>query len=75
MCRAGTAELINADGIRVHLPAKAAARALAAGATNIERVDRLVQAVAAQKGLRHPTVDETVALIDARLAENRRAVA
>src|SRR5512134_2240228 len=29
-----------------------AARALAAGATNIERVDRLVQAIAAQKGLR-----------------------
>ena len=53
----------------------AAARALAAGATNIERVDRLVQAIAAQKGLRHPAVDETVALVDARLAENRKAAA
>jgi hypothetical protein len=53
----------------------AAARALAAGATNIERVDRIVQALAAQKGLRHPIVDDTVALIDARLAENRQAAA
>jgi hypothetical protein len=52
-----------------------AARALFAGAPNIERVDRLVQAVAAQKGLRHPVVDATVALVDARLAENRRAAA
>jgi hypothetical protein len=52
-----------------------AARALAAGATHIERVDRVVQAIAAQKGMRHPAVDETVALIDARLAANRKAAA
>jgi len=38
-----------------------AARALFAGAPNIERVDRLVQAIAAQKGLRNAVVDETVA--------------
>jgi hypothetical protein len=49
-----------------------AARALAGGAQYIERVDRLVQAVAAQKGLRHPVVDETVALVDAWLVRNRR---
>ncbi len=49
-----------------------AARALFAGAPNIERVDRLVQAIAAQKGLRSAIVDETVALVDARLAENRK---
>ncbi len=50
-----------------------AARALYAGAQNIERVDRLVQAVAAQKGLRHPAVDEVVALVDAQLERNRAA--
>ena len=47
-----------------------AARALFNGATEIERVDRLVQAIAAQKGLRSRVVDETVALVDARLAIN-----
>ncbi|NJD87610.1 MAG: hypothetical protein FIB05_06320 [Betaproteobacteria bacterium] len=49
-----------------------AARALAAGAQYIERVDRLVQAVAAQKGLRNAAVDETVALVDDWLVRNRR---
>jgi len=44
-----------------------AARALFAGAPNIERVDRLVQSIAAQHGLRNPVVDETVAMVDARL--------
>jgi len=52
-----------------------AARALFAGAPNIERVDRLVQAIAAQKGMRSAVVDETVALVDARLAVNRKQVA
>jgi hypothetical protein len=52
-----------------------AARALFAGAPNIERVDRLVQAAAAQKGMRFPALDATVALIDARLANNRRSLA
>jgi hypothetical protein len=52
-----------------------AARALFAGAPNIERVDRLVQSIAAQKGMRNPLVDETVALVDARLAVNRKAAA
>jgi hypothetical protein len=52
-----------------------AARALFAGAPNIERVDRLVQAIAAQKGLRNPVVDETVALVDAQLEKNRKAAA
>jgi hypothetical protein len=49
-----------------------AARALAAGAPNIERVDRLVQGIAAQKGLRNPGVDETVRLVDEWLVRNRR---
>ncbi|HXP77691.1 MAG TPA: hypothetical protein VN823_26390 [Stellaceae bacterium] len=52
-----------------------AARALFAGAPNIERVDRLVQGIAAQKGMRSSVVDETVALVDARLAANRKQVA
>lgn len=52
-----------------------AARALYAGAPNIERVDRLVQAIAAQKGMRHPVVDETVALVDAQLEINRKQAA
>ena len=49
-----------------------AARALYAGAPNIERVDRLVQAVARQKGMRSAAVDEIVALVDAKLESNRR---
>jgi hypothetical protein len=50
-----------------------AARALFGGAPNIERVDRLVQTVAAQKGMRNAAIDEVVALVDARLELNRRA--
>jgi hypothetical protein len=49
-----------------------AARALAAGAPNIERVDRLVQLVAAQRGKRSPEIDEIVKLVDAWLVKNRR---
>jgi hypothetical protein len=52
-----------------------AARALFAGAPNIERVDKLVQSIAAQRGLRNAVLDETVALVDARLATNRKAAA
>ena len=51
-----------------------AARALFAGAPNIERVDRLVQAIAAQKGMRSAVVDETVAMVDARLEANRMEI-
>jgi hypothetical protein len=52
-----------------------AARALFAGAPNIERTDRLVQTIAAQYGMRNAVVDQTVATVDARLAANRRAAA
>jgi hypothetical protein len=52
-----------------------AARALLAGAPAIERVDRLVQAIAAAEGLHHPAIDETVGLVEAWLANNRRAAA
>jgi len=52
-----------------------AARALNNGAPNIERADKLVQAIATQKGLRHPVIDATVALVDARLEANRKKAA
>jgi hypothetical protein len=52
-----------------------AARALFAGAPNIERVDRLVQAVAKQKGMQLPILDEVVRLVDARLELNRKKAA
>ena len=52
-----------------------AARALAAGAPYIERVDRLVQAIAAQKGMRSEVLDEVVRLVDAKLEANRKAQA
>src|SRR2546426_1304045 len=52
-----------------------AARALHAGAPNIERVDRLVQTIAAQKGMRSEVLDEVVRLVDAKLEANRRAAA
>jgi hypothetical protein len=50
-----------------------AARAVAGGAPNIERTDRLVRAIGAQKGMRSDAVDEIVAIVDARLEENRKA--
>ena len=49
-----------------------AARALAAGAPNIERVDRLVQTIAAQKGMHSDVVDRTVALVDGWVEANRK---
>ena len=49
-----------------------AARALEAGAQNIERVDRLVQSVARQLGMSSPVVDETVERVDQWLVRNRR---
>jgi hypothetical protein len=52
-----------------------AARALQNGAPNIERADKLVQLIAKQKGMSHPVIDATVALVDARLEDNRKKVA
>jgi len=48
-----------------------AARALTAGAPHIERVDRLVQAIAQQHGMRHASVTETVERVDDWLVRNR----
>jgi hypothetical protein len=64
-----------ASAAQVLVRPSSAARALFAGAPNIERVDRLVQSIAAQKGVRNAIVDETVAMVDARLAGNRKAAA
>jgi hypothetical protein len=52
-----------------------AARALYNGAPNIERADKLVQLIAKQKGMSHPVVDATVALVDEMLAANRKKAA
>jgi hypothetical protein len=52
-----------------------AARALFGGAPNIERVDRLVKIVAAQRGMQSKALDEVVALVDARLELNRKKAA
>jgi hypothetical protein len=49
-----------------------AARALNNGVPYIERADKLVQQIAAQKGLRHPVIDGIVELVDKRLEANRR---
>jgi hypothetical protein len=60
-----------ADAARSLQSPSSVARALAAGAPHIERVDRLVQALGAQKGLRNASVDESVRRVDAWLVRNR----
>lgn len=46
------------------------ARAIAAGAPLIERVDKLVQLVGRQHGIAHPAIDRIVARIDRRLGNS-----
>ena len=48
------------------------ARAVAAGAPGIERVDRLVQLIGRSLGMSNPDIDEIVSTVDARLAANQR---
>jgi len=50
-----------------------AARALANGAMHIERVDRLIQIIAGEHGMRSAALDQTVRLVDGWLERNRRA--
>jgi hypothetical protein len=50
-----------------------AARALAAGAQHIERVDSLVQCIARRLGVQSDTLDEIVARVDEHLQRNRVA--
>jgi len=64
-----------ADAAQSLTSPSSAARALGAGATNIERVDRLVRAIAAQRGMQSPVVDQIVALVDGWLEANRRKAA
>jgi len=52
-----------------------AARALAAGAPYIERVDRLVQTIAKLQGKRSEVVDRTVELVDGWVENNRKKAA
>jgi len=47
------------------------ARAVFSGAENIERVDRLVQAVGQQFGVTLDSLEQTVAYVDAHLVDNR----
>jgi hypothetical protein len=87
MLLAGNYRCVTRDGMRtaqeaVHAAAAqslvrpaSAARALNNGAPNIERADKLVQLIAKQKGLSHPVIDATVALVDARLDANRKKAA
>jgi hypothetical protein len=50
-----------------------AARALAAGAPNIERVDCVVRTIAAQQGKQSDAIDEIVSVVDSWLERNRKA--
>ena len=52
-----------------------AARALFAGARNIERVDLLVQGIARQHGMERDELNEIVGLVNKRLEMNRRVAA
>lgn len=51
--------------------ASSVARGLYAGARAVERVDMLIQAIAARLGMQHPVLDRIVAEVTARLKENR----
>jgi hypothetical protein len=55
------------------LKPSSAARAVYSGATAIERVDKLMMLAGQAVGMHHPEIDATVALVDAKLAENNRA--
>jgi hypothetical protein len=53
------------------LKPSSAARAIDAGAKQIERVDLLVQQIGTSLGLNNPLLNETVTIVNARLALNR----
>ena len=53
------------------LKPSSAARAVYAGATAIERVDKLMKLAGQEVGMHHPEVDVTVTLVDSKLSENR----
>ena len=51
------------------------ARAVFAGAPQVERVDRLVRTIASGRGMRSDAVDQIVAVVDSKLASNARVAA
>jgi len=53
------------------LKPSSAARAIDAGAKNIERVDMLVQKLGTQHGMQLDAIDDVVKLVDIRLEQNR----
>ena len=55
------------------LKPSSAARAVAAGACHIERVDKLVQKIGRSFGMRNESVDESIRTVDAQLAMNRNS--
>jgi hypothetical protein len=57
------------------LKPSSAARAIASGATAIERVDMLVQLIGRSLGMNNAAIDENVATIDQALAANRMLAA
>ncbi|MEM6621978.1 MAG: 2-dehydropantoate 2-reductase N-terminal domain-containing protein [Pseudomonadota bacterium] len=57
------------------LKPSSAGRAIEAGAPVIERVDKLVQLIAATLDMQHPAINATVATVDKRLASNNSAAA
>jgi hypothetical protein len=59
--------------VKIFRCSSSATRALAAGAKNIERVDKLVQTIGKSMSLQNDNVDATVALVDAWLEKNRAA--
>jgi len=52
------------------LKPSSAARAIAGGATTIERVDKLVQRIGLSLGMEHPALNATVDTVDRKLAAN-----
>ncbi len=54
------------------LKPSSAARAVAAGAPSIERVDMLVQLIGKSLGMENPAIDDVVATVYAKLSENQR---
>jgi hypothetical protein len=52
------------------LKPSSAARAIASGVANIERVDRLVQLIGKGLGLHNAELDQIVSIVDARLHAN-----
>lgn len=57
------------------LKPSSAARAVFSGATDIERVDKLIKLTGDAMGQAHPVIDEIVEIVDKRLAENKAEAA